>query len=203
MYPCRMATFRSRFAARYSLIRRERASMSDATPSPQDWLQVLPPAKRYILQGPPAALAAADSALGLLTADVAGRARSNERASVLWLGPDERLLIANSGAASSGHDLESALRGALATQPYSLVDVSHRQLGLKLSCTFAEDLLNCGCPQDLSLTAFPIDMCSRTLFNKTEIVLWRRGVHEFQIEVWRSFAPYLEGWMREAVQDLG
>ncbi|MFM7484767.1 MAG: hypothetical protein ACKO2S_11015, partial [Burkholderiaceae bacterium] len=55
----------------------------------------------------------------------------------------------------------------------------------------------------LSLTAFPIDMCSRTLFNKTEIVLWRRGINEFQIEVWRSFAPYLEGWMREAVQDLG
>jgi len=177
--------------------------MSDATPSPQDWLQVLPPAKRYILQGPPAALAAADSALGLMTADLACRARSNERASVLWLGPDERLIIANSGAASSSDGLESALRGALAAQPYSLVDVSHRQFGLKLSAAFAEDLLNCGCPQDLSLTAFPIDMCSRTLFNKTEIVLWRRGINEFQIEVWRSFAPYLEGWMREAVQDLG
>ena len=177
--------------------------MSDATPRPPEWLQAMPTTERYILQGPPTALATADAILGLSAADVACRARSNERASVLWLGPDERLIIANAGAASSSNGLESALRGALAAQPYSLVDVSHRQLGLKLSAAFAEDLLNCGCPQDLSLTAFPIDMCSRTLFNKTEIVLWRRGINEFQIEVWRSFAPYLEGWMREAVQDLG
>ncbi|MFM7432246.1 MAG: sarcosine oxidase subunit gamma family protein, partial [Gammaproteobacteria bacterium] len=105
--------------------------MSDATPRLPAWLQALPTTERYILQGPPAALAAADSALGLLTGDVAGRARRNERASVLWLGPDERLLIANAGEAPSSNGLESALRGALAAQPYSLVDVSHRQLGLK------------------------------------------------------------------------
>ena len=173
--------------------------MSDARP----WLRTLPPAPRYILQGPAAALAAADTVLGFSEPHVASRARRNARASVLWLGPDERLIIANAEVSTTTPNLEPLLRSALASLPHSLVDVSHRQLGLQLSAAFAEDLLNCGCPQDLSLVAFPLDMCSRTLFNKTEIVLWRRGPEEFQIEVWRSFVPYLEGWMREAAQDLG
>ena len=38
---------------------------------------------------------------------------------------------------------------------------------------------------------FPVGMCTRTLFAKAEIVLWRTGENVFQIEVWRSFADYL------------
>lgn len=169
--------------------------MSDAA----SWLQVLPVAPRFILQGPSEALAAVDQALGLPADETPCRARSNERATLLWLGPDERLIIAPAQDAG----LESLLRTALAALPHSLVDVSHRQVAYRLDSRHAEDLLNCGCPQDLDLAQFPIGMCSRTLFNKTEIVLWRRDPSVFHIEVWRSFAPYLEGWLREAVQDLG
>jgi heterotetrameric sarcosine oxidase gamma subunit len=34
-------------------------------------------------------------------------------------------------------------------------------------------------------------MCTRTLFEKAEITLWRRGAQAWQIEIARSFAPYL------------
>jgi heterotetrameric sarcosine oxidase gamma subunit len=40
------------------------------------------------------------------------------------------------------------------------------------------------------------------LFNKADIVLWRRGVDDFHIEVWRSFEDYLVRWMAEAARDL-
>jgi len=34
-------------------------------------------------------------------------------------------------------------------------------------------------------------MCTRTVFAKAEIVLWRTQPEQFHLEVWRSFAPYV------------
>lgn len=169
--------------------------MSDRAP----WLKTLPAAARFILQGSAESFTAVAVELGLAADDTPCRALSNEAAALLWLGPDERLIIVwGADPAAFGERLERALAAA----PHSLVDVTQRQIGFELKTAFAEDLLNCGCPQDLSLAQFPIDKCSRTLYNKTDIVLWRRGSDTFHIEVWRSFAPYLVGWMQEAAQDL-
>jgi sarcosine oxidase subunit gamma len=54
---------------------------------------------------------------------------------------------------------------------------------------------------DLDAAAFPVGMATRTLFAKTEIVLWRRESMRFHIEVWRSFAGYLHGLLGEAVRE--
>lgn len=163
------------------------------------WLQRVAPASRFVLQGAPAALAAAAAALGIPDADAAGRTTGSDAATLLWLGPDERLLIAwQEDTAALGRRLEAALAGL----PHSLVDVSQRQVGLRLAAPFAADLLNCGCPLDLDPARFPVGNATRTLYNKTDIVLWRRGVDDFHIEVWRSFEDYLVRWMAEAAQDL-
>jgi sarcosine oxidase subunit gamma len=45
-------------------------------------------------------------------------------------------------------------------------------------------------------------MCTRTLFGKAEIVLWRTGATEFHLEVWRSFSDYVVGCLREAARDF-
>ena len=152
------------------------------------WLQRVTPAARLVLQGGPAALAAAARALGITDADTPGRCSGDGTTlTLIWLGPDERLLIAwLEDAASLG----------------ALVDVSQRQVGLRLAPPFAADLLNCGCPLDLDPARFPVNSGTRTLFNKTDIVLWRRGVDDFHIEVWRSFEDYLVRWMAEAAQDF-
>jgi sarcosine oxidase subunit gamma len=42
-------------------------------------------------------------------------------------------------------------------------------------------------------------MAARTMFLKTEIVLWRQAETRFHVEVWRSFAPYLVGHLAEAL----
>lgn len=171
--------------------------MSDAATYPA-WLQPVAPAARFVLQGKPAALTAAAAALGTPDADAAGRT-TGDAVTMIWLGPDERLLVSwKEGAAELGRRLGSALEGA----PHSLVDVTQRQVALRLAAPFAADLLNCGCPLDLDLSRFPVGSATRTLFNKTEIVLWRRGEQEFHIEVWRSFADYLARWLSEAAQDL-
>ena len=71
------------------------------------------------------------------------------------------------------------------------MDVSQRQLGLEVRGPTAVRLLNAQCPLELTAAAFPVGMCTRTIYAKTEIVLWRTAAECFHIEVWRSFAPYL------------
>jgi sarcosine oxidase subunit gamma len=108
----------------------------------------------------------------------------------LWMGPDEQLLI---GPSHSGPIIAQRIEAALQAIPHSVVDVSHRQSGLELTGPSASALLNSGCPLDLDLAAAPVGFCTRTVFSKAEIVLWRRAEHSFQLQTWRSFLPYLTG----------
>jgi sarcosine oxidase subunit gamma len=41
-------------------------------------------------------------------------------------------------------------------------------------------------------------MCTRTLFGKAEVLLWRRAAEEYHLEVGRSFAEYIRGCLRSA-----
>ena len=161
-------------------------------------VHVLPPAQRFVLRGDGAARAAAEGALGVPVPQLACRAGRNGSRAALWLGPDEWLLI----AAADDAPAEAALQRALAPVPHSLVDVSHRQLGLAVSGAAAERLLNAGCPLDLDAAAFPVGMCTRTMLSKAEIVLWRTGAQEFRLEVWRSFAPYVTAYLAEAARGI-
>ena len=118
------------------------------------------------------------------------RAGSQGDWSALWLGPDEQLLI---GRELAGVGFEATVAGALQGVAHSLVDVSHRQSAIEVTGPYAAALINAGCPLDLGLAAMPVGFCSRTVFAKAEIVLWRRTEICFQLQVWRSFLPYVTG----------
>jgi sarcosine oxidase subunit gamma len=162
-------------------------------------LQVLPPAARYILRGAEAAHAAAEGALGVEIPAIACRAASEGERAALWLGPDEWLLI---GPLAEGTALEATLGAALKELPHSLVDVSHRQIGLCVSGRQAALLLAAGCPLDLDESAFPVGMCTRTMLAKAEVVLWRPAREVFRVEVWRSFAAYLTQYLAESARGM-
>lgn len=115
----------------------------------------------------------------------------------LWLGPDEWLLVAPYGEAGA---IFAGLEAALAGIPHSLVDVSHRSLGVSVTGAKAASVLASGCPLDLDPRAFPVGMVTRTVLGKTEIILQRIGADEFQIDVWRSFANYTVGYLIEAAR---
>ncbi|MDE2199720.1 MAG: sarcosine oxidase subunit gamma, partial [Rhodospirillales bacterium] len=112
-------------------------------------------------------------------------------------GPDEWLLV---GEGEPPADLERGLVAVLSMHPHSLVDVSQRQIGLDLAGPLAARALNAGCPLDLRDQAFPVGMASRTLFAKSEIVLWRRGALRYHVEVGRSFAQYVVNHLDEAAR---
>lgn len=132
--------------------------------------------------------------IGIALPRAACRSVQDSGLNALWLGPDEWLILNATPADSWVSELTARLDGALC----SLVDVSHRQVALTVHGPRAEDILATGCALDISIAAFPVGMCTRTMFAKAEIVLWRTGAASFHLEVWRSFARYVEALLREA-----
>ncbi|MBS0389445.1 MAG: sarcosine oxidase subunit gamma, partial [Proteobacteria bacterium] len=114
--------------------------------------------------------------------------------------PDEQLLV---GPASAHPQLAPRLAAALGGQPHSLVDVSHRQTALELSGAEATPLLAMACPLDFDLAQMPVGFCSRTVYAKAEVVLWRQAAQRFQLQAWRSFLPYVTGLLAIGSRELG
>lgn len=153
-----------------------------------------PAATRVSLRAPAESLPALSSALGLT---VPGAPKTSGRAggrSALWLGPDEWLVIDESGA-----DMMPGL--AASGVLHSATDVSHRNVAIIVSGPGAETAISAGCPQDLSLEAFPVGACTRTVFGKAEIVLLRTEEDTFRVECWRSFADFVFGLLAEGAAD--
>jgi sarcosine oxidase subunit gamma len=66
----------------------------------------------------------------------------------------------------------------------------------------AATLINHGCPLDLFDDAFPVGMCTRTLFAKAEVILWRTENHSYRLEIERSLATYAWQMLREARREF-
>jgi sarcosine oxidase subunit gamma len=126
------------------------------------------------------------------------RARTREAWAALWLGPDEQLLI---GPEQDAARVAAAISGALQGIVHSLVDIGHRQGAIEVAGPAAAALINSECPLDLRLSAFPAGSCTRTVFAKAEIVLWRLDEQRFHVEAWRSFLPYVGGLLAEAERE--
>ena len=155
------------------------------------------PAERFIFRGGEAARAASSAAFGADLPVRLGAAHEFGGRAALWLGPDEWLLIAEG---EGGEMIAMAIEDELEGVPHSLVDVSHRQVGLKISGAAAARALSAGCPLDLRLKSFPAGMATRALFDRAEIVLWRTEETEFRVEVARSFSPWFAAALAEAAR---
>lgn len=153
---------------------------------------------RFALRADAEAAQKISQALGVALPLEPWRSAANGSRAALWLGPDEWLLFADEREADA---ITVQVAAAIGETPYSWVDVSHRNAGFLLSGPHAADVLNAGCPLPLDLVSFPVGKCTRTLFGKAEVVLWRTGETEFRIEVWRSFAAYVAGLVSEAARE--
>ncbi len=159
-------------------------------------LETAPSAERISLRVRAGDVSALSGALGVdLPTKPKTSATANGR-TALWLGPDEWLVIGDVGG---GLMQTAANSGVL----HSATDVSHRNIAILVSGSGAAAAINAGCPQDLSLNAFPVGACSRTIFGKIEIVLLRTAEDAFRVEVWRSFSEYAFGLLAEGARDAG
>jgi len=174
------------------------ATRQPVTFEPAEWLEVGPVLARFVFRGNDDARGAAGLAFGVTLSSIACRAERTSSRAALWLGPDEHLLL---GPAQQGERIAQDLAAALSGRAHSLVDVSHRQVALQVQGARAEWLLEAQCPLPLNLRDFPVGMCTRTVYGKSEILLWRAQEQVFHLEVWRSFSQYVVELLREVARE--
>jgi sarcosine oxidase subunit gamma len=155
---------------------------------------ILPPAERISLRAPEASVAALSRTLGLKLPQAPKTSATKAGRSALWLGPDEWLIIDEAG---NDPLADCAKVKAL----HSAVGISHRNVAISVVGPAAEGCINAGCPQDLSLAAFPVGASTRTVLGKAEIVLLRTAEDAFRVECWRSFSDYVFTLLAEAARD--
>ncbi len=116
---------------------------------------------------------------------------------VLWLGPDEWLLV---GAPDTQRDLEQRIRAAAGDEHVSVTDVSAQRTTLLVSGARARDLLAHGCPLDLHPRAFGPGRCAQTMLARAQVVVVARDEpgSGFWVLVRSSFAGYLTDWLLDA-----
>lgn len=151
---------------------------------------------RISLRAAPDQISEINQILSLDLPDSPKTSISNGERTAMWLGPDEWLIVDSLN--SDLHELPDNLAGILC----SAVDISHRNTAIILSGKGATDVLNSGCPQNLSIEAFPVGACSRTILGKSEIILLRTANHSFQVECWRSFADYVWKYLVDGAKTL-
>lgn len=156
-------------------------------------LEPCPPAERLSLRAGPEALPAIGSTLGLELPTRPRTSATGDGITALWLGPDEWLLIGPQGTGISD-------RLGAVVAICSIVDISHRNTAIMLDGGAVESVIASGCPQDVSLSAFPAGACSRTLLGKSEIVLLRESDTRFRVECWRSFSDYVWKYLVDAAK---
>jgi sarcosine oxidase subunit gamma len=99
-----------------------------------------------------------------------------------------------------GPDFAAAVEAALAEVTHSLVEMSDRDIAIEISGLAASEVLAAGCPLDLS--AMPAGRCTRTVFDKAEVVIFKSEQHRYAMAFWRSFAPHVWGLLAKTAREI-
>lgn len=113
---------------------------------------------------------------------------------VLWLGPDEWLVV---GAPRSASTIVRELDAALLGVHRSVVDVSAARAVLEVQGPKVTGLLAAGCSLDLHPRSWRAGMCAQTLLARAQVLLQQRE-GATRVFVRPSFAGYLLDWLLDA-----
>lgn len=124
---------------------------------------------------------------------------------VLWLGPDEWLVVSQmapetllDGVTGTSGGLRAAARGGHA----AVVDVSANRTVLEVAGPGAREVLEKGCPADLHPRSFGDHTAIATTLARVPVLLWKVDTGLFRILPRSSYAPYVASWLLDAVQEL-
>lgn len=134
-----------------------------------------------------------------LNLDLPATGRATERGDrrLLWLGPDEWLLITDPQPDRERGELLDQIR-LLLGEDGAVTDTSGQRTALSLTGTAAVELLAKGCAIDFHPTVHGVGSCVQTLLAQTGSTIVRLGSHEFLLLVRQSFADYLADWLLDA-----
>lgn len=149
----------------------------------------------------PVFFAAVKSVIGFDLPVGANTMTANGELGVLWLGPDEWLMLTPSGReAGIARDLRAALDGLFA----AVTDVSGGQTVITLGGEYARDVLAKGCSLDLHPRVFGPGQCAQTRLARAGVLIHQMDdAPTFALIVRRSFADYLWRWLEDAAAEYG
>jgi sarcosine oxidase subunit gamma len=121
---------------------------------------------------------------------------------VLWMGPQEFLVVAPAEAHESlGGDLIQALRSALGDGEGQVVDLSANRTTFELTGRRARALLEKGCSLDLHPRVLKTGTALSTEIGNIPAVLWKTGDESYRIFPRASFAYFLGRWLLDAMRE--
>jgi len=149
------------------------------------------------IPGSPAADAAAGP-LGTPLPDAPNTTSAAGDVEVLWMGPDEWLVVAPAGR----DDLRDTLEQALGAEDATVVDVSAQRTVIEVAGADARDVLLKGCALDLHPRVLGAGRCAQTLLARAQVVLVARTDEPaYRLFVRASFAEYLAEWLLDAAAE--
>lgn len=129
---------------------------------------------------------------------------ASEHAQVLWLGPDEFLVLTPADSEEDLHLFQSLprrLREAIGEEFGSVIDVSAQRTAVSLEGPLTREVLARGCAIDLDPRVSQAGLCVQTLIAQTGAILRVFSPTSVSLLVRPSFAPYLADWLIDACDE--
>lgn len=160
-------------------------------------IEQLPPKARFSVRVRAGEAAELGRRLGVRLPERLGAISDDEGFEAIRLGPDEWCLL----APESGREtLIRSAEAAYASVPHAFCDISDRETTLRLSGAGASIALAAGIARDFG--AIGVGCAARTLFDTATVILWRDGEDSFRLDVWRSFAPHVQGLLTLVEEEI-
>lgn len=132
-----------------------------------------------------------------------GAVGAGDAVAVLWLSPDEFLVVSDpEDDGQRPADLTAALGEALDSDRGSVTDLSANRTTFALSGPSARAVLEKGCPLDLHPRAFAVGTAYLTLIGGIPVIVWKVADQTYRILPRSSFADFLGRWLLDAMTEF-
>ena len=138
------------------------------------------------------------TATGMSVPRSAGETQSAGDDRLLWLAPDQWLLI---GPATPFGERERQL--AAAAPDAAVNEVTFGRTTLRLAGPHARDVLAKGCPLDLDSDVFGAGQCAQSLLGHLSVLIECREPDVLEVTVTRSYGADLLHWLTTAAAEYG
>lgn len=137
------------------------------------------------------------AALGGLPAQVGDVVGDVESTAVLWLSPDEFLVVDQPDTG-----LAASLESTLGDESGQVLDLSANRTFIELTGEAAELVLRKTVPLDLHLRSWPVNKAYATQVALTPVILWRVAEHTWWIAPRISFADHVVNFLLDGMLEF-
>ncbi len=138
--------------------------------------------------------------LGSPLPEVPNTVTKNGDRRILWLGPDEFLVLVKAGEEDN---LSAIIGNALAKEHHATTIVTDALSCLQIDGTAVRDLLAKGCAIDLHPAKFAEGMCAQTLLTTVDVTIFCDCETSVRLICRTSFLDYIIAWLKDAALEYG